>query len=190
MNRAPRLVGTRIILRRPLKRDIDDRLRLGRHPEIVRIFGGDTRNLQPITNQEAIAWYQGMLARPLEWTIEFYKRWIGNVRLTLDEPNYRARFAIGIFDPSLLGMGLGSEAIRLILNYAFNELHLHRIDLRVLQYNKRAVYCFEKCGFRREGIEREGALIENRWETDVIMSILEQEYRRLLNTDSERNQLQ
>jgi RimJ/RimL family protein N-acetyltransferase len=51
------------------------------------------------------------------------------------------------------------------------------VDLKVLEYNKRAIACFEKCGFIREGVEREGALIEDHWETDAIMSILEQEYK-------------
>jgi len=44
------------------------------------------------------------------------------------------------------------------------------------EYNTRAIACFKKCGFVIEGNEREGALIENRWETDVIMSILDYEY--------------
>jgi len=82
-----------------------------------------------------------------------------------------------IFDISKLGVGLGTEVTQLILDYAFNKLGLHRVDLRTLQYNTRAIACFEKCGFVKEGVEREGALVEDQWETDVVMSILEQEYR-------------
>lgn len=59
---------------------------------------------------------------------------------------------------------------------AFEELNLHRVDLRVLEYNKRAIKCYEKCGFIKEGVEREGALIEGKYETDVFMSILDREY--------------
>jgi len=58
-------------------------------------------------------------------------------------------------------------------------LGLHRVDLRVLEYNKRAIACYQKCGFVMEGIEREGALIEDRWESDWIMSILDREYFQL-----------
>lgn len=37
--------------------------------------------------------------------------------------------------------------------------------------------CYSECGFWLEGIEREGAFIAGRWESDAIMSILEDEYR-------------
>jgi ribosomal-protein-alanine N-acetyltransferase len=43
----------------------------------------------------------------------------------------------------------------------------------------RAIACYEKCGFIREGVEREGAFIEDKFETDVIMSILDREYWKL-----------
>ncbi len=110
------------------------------------------------------------------WVIEYEGRCIGTARLTLTESDRRARFAIGIFDFSKLGIGLGTEATRLVLGHAFNTLGLHRVDLRVLDYNKRAIACYEKCGFVREGVEREGARVEGKWETDVMMSILDREY--------------
>ncbi|RPJ99073.1 GNAT family N-acetyltransferase [Priestia endophytica] len=66
---------------------------------------------------------------------------------------------------------MGTEITQLVLDYAFKELRLHRVDLRVLQYNKRAIRCYEKCGFIQEGIEREGAL-----------SILDREYHIIKNS--------
>lgn len=39
-------------------------------------------------------------------------------------------------------------------------LRLHRVDLKVLEYNKRAIACYQKCGFTQEGVKREGTLIE------------------------------
>jgi RimJ/RimL family protein N-acetyltransferase len=56
-------------------------------------------------------------------------------------------------------------------------LKLHRIDLRVLAFNQRAIACYEKCGFVREGVVREGVFIAGEWQSDVLMSILEHEYR-------------
>jgi [ribosomal protein S5]-alanine N-acetyltransferase len=47
-----------------------------------------------------------------------------------------------------------------------------------LEFNRRAIACYEKCGFVREGIEREGAWIGDQWHSEATMSILEQEYRR------------
>lgn len=91
---------------------------------------------------------------PCQWVIEFAGRCIGEARLTVDAKNRRARYAIGIFDTTKLGMGLGTEATRMVLRYAFEVLKLHRVDLRVLEYNRRAIRCYEKCGFVKEGVER------------------------------------
>jgi site-specific DNA recombinase len=51
-----------------------------------------------------------------------------------------------------------------------------RVDLRVLAFNKRAIACYEKCGFVREGVVRESVVIGGEWQSDVLMSILEHEY--------------
>lgn len=172
----PNLQGRRVILRSAVPRDVDDRLSCGQHPEIVRMYGGDSRDLAPYSREDAEAWYRATKAHPLAWVIEHEGRCIGTARLTVSESDRRARHAIGIFDISKLGMGLGTEATKLILGYAFGTLALHRVDLRVLEYNKRAIACYEKCGFVKEGVEREGALVEGKWESDVMMSILDREY--------------
>ena len=88
------------------------------------------------------------------------------------KPDNNARLAIGIYDDTLYGQGIGTQATRLVLEYAFNTLKLHRIDLKVLEYNKRAISCYKKCGFKIEGILRESAYIQDKWESDLIMSIL------------------
>jgi RimJ/RimL family protein N-acetyltransferase len=58
-----------------------------------------------------------------------------------------ASLAIGIEDRAQLRKGLGSEAIGLVLGYAFNVLKLHRVSVRVVDFNLRAIRAYEKCGF-------------------------------------------
>lgn len=182
MGSVPTLKGKRLVLRGPRDRDRQDRLACGRNAEFVRMVGGDDRNLKPMTPEQVDRWYERLMAEPLEWVIEFGGRCIGTARLHhVDEQNRRARYAIGIFDPSAWGKGFGTEATRLVLRYAFENLRLHRVDLRVLAYNHRAIACYKKCGFVQEGVEREGALIAGQWQNDVIMSILEHEYRQVCN---------
>jgi len=112
--------------------------------------------------------------------IEAEGRCIGNARLTiLDEENRRARYAIGLFDTAAWNRGYGTEATRIVLRYAFDVLHLHRVDLVVLEYNHRAIACYKKCGFVQEGVARETTVVVNQWHNDVLMSILEGEYRTL-----------
>jgi hypothetical protein len=51
--------------------------------------------------------------------------------------------------------GYGYEATQLALNFAFNELNLHRVQFTVFSYNQASIALCEKCGFRHEGIYRE-----------------------------------
>ena len=90
----------------------------------------------------------------------------------MDAHNRRATYAIGVFDPRAWDQGFGTEATRLVLRYAFKTPKLHRADLRELASNHGAIACYGKCGFVREG-----AFIAGQWHSDVMMSILEQEYR-------------
>ena len=145
------------------------------------MYGGDYRNLKPVTIEEVEEWYEWHSSDPLRWMIEAEGRCIGNARLTiLDEENRRARYAIGLFDTTTWNRGYGTEATRLVLRYAFEKLHLHRVDLVVLEYNHRAIAFYKKCGFVQEGVARETTLVAGHWHNDVIMSILEDEYRALV----------
>lgn len=181
LNEAPTLLTQRLILRKPKDTDIQDKYACGISTEILRMYGDDAGHLTPYTYEEAVKWYEDMMVNPLEWAVEYQGKCIGQARLTVDNVDKRARYAVGLFDEKLLSHGLGTEITQAVLEYAFEVLNLHRVDLRVLEYNKRAIACYEKCGFIREGIEREGALIAGKWETDWIMSILEHEYRDLPN---------
>ncbi len=57
--------------------------------------------------------------------------------------------------PDHWDMGLGSQAVRLAVNYAFSELNLRRLQLTVFDYNHRAIAVYERAGFKREGSFRE-----------------------------------
>jgi RimJ/RimL family protein N-acetyltransferase len=174
----PVLQGVRLRLRSVADGDTEARLALGNHAEIVRLFGGSTRELRPLTREAASAWCDRLKAHPCAWVIEESGRLIGNARLdNIDRSDGRCTLAIGIYDPTRLGRGLGSEAIRLLLSHAFDTLKLHRVGVRVLAYNARAIRAYEKCGFIREGVEREAALVDGERHDDVMMGILAQEYR-------------
>jgi ribosomal-protein-alanine N-acetyltransferase len=176
--KKPLLRGNRLLLRAPLERDKADRLSYGRDPEFRRMVGGDHRVNPPLTVEEVDRWYQAALVEPHSWVIDLNGKCIGQAALhSHNALNRCARYAIGIFDPACWSQGYGVEATRLVLLYAFETLKLHRVDLRVLEFNHRAIRCYEKCGFVREGMEREGAFIAGEWQSDVIMSILEQEYQ-------------
>ena len=63
--------------------------------------------------------------------------------------------------------GIGREAIQLVLHHAFEVLH--RVGLRVISYNERAIRAYKACGFVEEGREREAAFVSGAWHDDVII---------------------
>jgi RimJ/RimL family protein N-acetyltransferase len=172
------LQGKSLMLRRPQESDKLDRLAAGRNAEFRKMVGGDPYDCPPLTQAEVEQWYIQICQEPLQWIIEYTGRCIGEARLhSVDQSNRSARYAIGIFDPRNWSRGLGTEATRLVLQFAFDKMKLHRVDLRVLAFNKRAIACYEKCGFVREGVVRESVCIGDEWQSDILMSVLEHEYK-------------
>jgi RimJ/RimL family protein N-acetyltransferase len=83
---------------------------------------------------------------------------------------------IGLGERNDWDKGYGTEAMRLLLRYAFTELNLRRVSLGVFEYNPRAVRSYEKAGFRVEGRQRKELNREGRrWDT-ILMGILREEW--------------
>ncbi len=72
--------------------------------------------------------------------------------------------------------GNGTEALRLALRYAFSDLKLHKVYLRVLEYNARAIRAYEKVGFRVEGTLRQEMRVQGRWYDLIYMGLLAHEF--------------
>lgn len=75
-------------------------------------------------------------------------------------------------------MGLGRDAIRLVLAHAVGPLRLHRVGLRVIAFNMRAIRRYRACGFIEEGREREAALVGGAWYDDIMIGVLAHEFGR------------
>jgi [ribosomal protein S5]-alanine N-acetyltransferase len=129
VNEAPVIKGNKVLLRQPVESDVIDYLNVEVNTELVRMYGGDTRNLSPKTIENAQKFINAILNNKIEWCVEFEGRFVGQARLTVSEIDNRARYAVGLFDPSVWNKGLGTEITQLVLRYAFEELGLHRVDL-------------------------------------------------------------
>lgn len=69
--------------------------------------------------------------------------------------------------------------MKLMLDYGFGVLNLHRIELNVFDYNARAMHVYEKLGFKREGVQREALFYDHKYHDSILMSILEDGFRAL-----------
>lgn len=95
---------------------------------------------------------------------------------SIDERNKHCEVGIFIGDPGKRGKGYGTDAMSLILEFAFSILNMHSVALRVYDYNKPAIRCYEKCGFKLAGRLRHAKRIGGAWHDELIMDILEDEY--------------
>ena len=107
-------------------------------------------------------------------------RLLGTIDLEVDHwPHGEGWVGIDIGDRVEWGKGCGTDAMRVLLRYAFTELNLHRVSLNVFEYNPRALRSYRKAGFvaegrRRQALHREG----RRW--DIIhMGILREEWKQV-----------
>jgi len=73
--------------------------------------------------------------------------------------------------------GHGTDAVRLLLRYGFNELNLNRICLHVYSFNTRAIRCYEKAGFVLEGRLRQDVFHHGEYADALVMSVLRSEWR-------------
>jgi len=102
---------------------------------------------------------------------------IGNCGFTdIDHINQTSEVGMFIGDKKYWNKGYGTEALGLLLDYAFKALNLHNISLRVYSFNERAIKTYEKIGFKITGKKRE-ALLRGKERHDIIfMDILYDEF--------------
>ncbi len=104
-------------------------------------------------------------------------RLLGDADLAVINWGSRDAFVgLGIGERDFWGKGYGTDAMALILRYAFLELNLRRVTLNVFEYNERAMRSYEKVGFRLEGRQRQIMQREGRRWDILFMGILREEW--------------
>jgi RimJ/RimL family protein N-acetyltransferase len=102
--------------------------------------------------------------------------WAGELAINdWDPDNHSCNFRIAI-GPAGRNRGLGSEAIRLIVDYVFEHLPINRIGLDVFDFNPRAIHVYERAGFTREGVLRAALYWDSEYHDSILMSILRDEW--------------
>jgi RimJ/RimL family protein N-acetyltransferase len=172
-------VGTLVYLR-PLERaDLTDRY-LGwlNDPEVNRFLDA---GIFPYTFDELESFYQHVVGARDQVLCavvdQASDQHIGNVKLgPIVWVHRRATFSILIGDKSFWGKGYGTEATRLMVQYGFARLNLHRIELGVLDNNPAAIRAYQKVGFAVDGRAHEYAFVNGRYVDCIWMSLLEQDF--------------
>ena len=103
---------------------------------------------------------------------------MGHVELgSIDRVNRSLRIGRVFVAPERRGRGLCADLVRAALGVAFDQLRMHRVELAVFDFNRAAIACYERVGFRREGVRREMFESGNGYWSEIVMSMLESEWR-------------
>lgn len=150
------IFGEKIILRAIEAKDNEMLRSLVNDPETEIMIGGSS---WPVSKDEQMEWYERQkkeknILRCIAASISTDEA-LGAVILSdIDSKNGTAEIHIKMDKESGRGKGYGTDALKTLCHYGFQELRLHCIYARVLSSNAISKKLFEKCGFEREGVLR------------------------------------
>ena len=177
---AAGILGTAVRLRALGRDDLETLRGFVNDPEVMRF----SNVYRPISEVEQVAWWE-RTARDSScvwFGIEDVRggtaKLVGTCCLVeLDWVSRKAELRVRIGDRGVWGQGLGTEACALLVAFAFDDLNLGRIWLRVLDSNPRAIRVYEKLGFVVEGTLRRSAYVDGAHRDTIVMGLLRGEWR-------------
>ncbi|PWI48148.1 hypothetical protein CEE45_08260 [Candidatus Heimdallarchaeota archaeon B3_Heim] len=175
------LEGPNIILRGLELTDVDELMKHWNNPEHRR----NILNKTPQSREEEVEWIK------YGWKIRsegkghifgiIHKEnnlYIGHLELEIkDQISKRGSLGIVIFNTEYWNRGFGTESMRLIIEYAFDVLNLHSIELELFADHPQAQRCYEKVGFKVSGNLREAYLKDGSYVDSIVMDLLKSEWR-------------
>lgn len=149
-------------------------------PELIELLGAPFRYINLDVD---IKWYESYMgnrgsAVRCAITEDDKDEILGLVSLvSINYMNQSAEFHIMIGDTQNQGRGIGTFAVQSMLNHAFNNMNLQRVELTVLEDNIRAKHLYEKCGFVYEGRKRKAKYKNGKFVDMLMYSILRSEFQ-------------
>lgn len=168
--------GEKLKLSQPREEDTELMLRWGEDSDYLRNI--DTEFALPRTQEQLAS--EGA---PNPHEVYFRLRTIDEDRLigfivihSIEWNNRAGLLAIGIGNAEDRSKGFGTDALKLILRYAFYELNLDRVGLEVIEYNGGGIRAYEKVGFQIEGRKRSMVYRDGKRFDVIVMGILRPEW--------------
>lgn len=103
-------------------------------------------------------------------------KFIGFISTWVSWTNQTGWLGLGIGEADYRGKGYGSDALAVLLRYAFHELNMHRMSLGVFAYNTRAIKAYTKLGFVEEGRLREAIFRDGKRHDILHMGLLRRDW--------------
>ncbi len=81
-----------------------------------------------------------------------------------------------LIDKAHQGKGIASEAMKSVIQHAFNKMNLHRLEAEVIEFNKASIKLMEKFGFKKEGVLREAKFNNGKYYNIIRYGLLRNEW--------------
>ncbi|MHB0885636.1 MAG: GNAT family N-acetyltransferase [Bacillota bacterium] len=135
----------------------------------------------PISDREAEAWLERVSTSEDSKIFAICDgdgKMVGKIALDrIHHRNRSAELVIAIFDEPAWNRGYGTDALRTLLRFLFEQMSFHRVQLLVHEDNERAIHVYEKLGFVREGRLRDENFRGGRYTASLVMAVLADEFR-------------
>ena len=182
------LIGRTVCLRPFRRDDVKYLQKWSNDAELRKLIG----EVEPMNQAETEKFYKELRAdKDRIWFMIILKindRVLGEAGLLrMFRPWRTTDMTIIIGEKDVWGKGYGTEAGRLLLDYAINKLGFHRVSIGVVGLNERALRFWKKLGFKKEGVERDGYYFDNKFSDFIMMSILEDEFRKVNGRIADRD---
>lgn len=167
------LTGARVTLRAIVPDDLDALFALESD-----LTTWELRQPTPPVPLDRHAWEERVRARAdgaVRFAIEAGGSFVGRCSLVgIDQLARHADVSIALVADAR-GRGYGSDALGVLVQFAFARHNLHRLQVEVLASNTGAIACYRKVGFVEEGRRRQNAWVDGAYEDDLIMGLLRDE---------------
>ena len=185
----PLLSGEKVILRPFNDDDFEDIIDILNEPDVRKLTGSAVNEEEcadPFSDEDLekmSAWYASRNEQTDRMDLAVIDRQTGYlvgeaVLNEYDEVTRNVNFRI-LIGKSGQGRGIGSEATKMILQYAFEVLLLHKVSLEVFSFNPRAERVYVKNGFLLEGVRREDFRFQDEYIDTRIYGMLKSDYKRI-----------
>jgi RimJ/RimL family protein N-acetyltransferase len=177
--------GRIVTLRAIEEDDVPSLHRWGNDPDLWSMLGGWHF---PTSLRQTRTWFEGLAGDRLNqrFAIDYPGAGlVGTANLVdIDWKNNNAFHGMMIGDPSMRGKGVGVDVIMATMRYAFDELHLRRLDGSMIAYNEASLAVYlGKCGWKEEGRQRDWYFRGGRYWDRIMVGVTADDYRSLVDSN-------
>ena len=164
---------TGISLRRILESDRGRLATLANNPNIACNLRNDFPHPYTLEHADKFIENASTATPTLRFCIEKNSLYVGNIGLHPQEDIYERNAEIGYFigEPHW-GQGIATQAVKLIVNYGFKELDIHRIFAGVFSYNSASRKVLENAGFIFEGASKDAVYKNGKYHDELRFAII------------------